>query len=199
MAEALGVASSVIAVVELTGKVAGASIKLVNLWKEIKHVPDALLEKAERLRDFEDFLQETESQAANSPLPQRAWNSALLQKYIARTRSVLKDLQEMVDQLYTQVTDRRRFKRKLASTKAVLRKEDLSALDSKLNLALELFRLAREQYLTSRLIPSPLRRLMGKLPVEVKLRTPRLTAAQTPANPSLLERQQWRTSPTDEP
>ncbi|KAK1455495.1 hypothetical protein CPAR01_00998 [Colletotrichum paranaense] len=148
MAEALGVASSVIAVVELTGKVAGASIKLVNLWKEIKNVPDALLEKAERLRDFEDFLLETESQAADSPMPQRAWNSALLQKYISRTRAALKDLQETVDQLYARVTDPRKFKRNLASTKAVLRKEDLSALDSKLNLALELFKLAREQYLT---------------------------------------------------
>ncbi|KAK0374566.1 hypothetical protein CLIM01_08087 [Colletotrichum limetticola] len=148
MAEALGVASSVIAVVELTGKVAGASIKLVNLWKEIKHVPDELLQKAARLRDFEDFLLETESQAADSPMPQRAWNSALLQKYISRTRAALKDLQEMVDQLYAKVTDPRKFKRNLASTKAVLRKEDLSALDSKLNLALELFKLAREQYLT---------------------------------------------------
>ncbi|KAF4784476.1 hypothetical protein HER10_EVM0008812 [Colletotrichum scovillei] len=149
MAEALGLASSVIAVVELTGKVAGASIKLINLWKEIKNVPVELLEKVERLRDFEDFLLETESQAASSPLPQQAWNSALLQKYIARTRAVLKDLQDMVDQLYAQVTDPRKLKRKLASTKVVLRKEDLSALDSKLNLALELFKLAREQYLTS--------------------------------------------------
>ncbi|KXH50218.1 hypothetical protein CNYM01_13588 [Colletotrichum nymphaeae SA-01] len=148
MAEALGLASSVIAVVDLTAKVAGASIKLITLWKEIKNFPDALLDKAERLRDFEDFLLETESQAANSPLPQRAWNSALLQKYISRTRSVLKDLQDMVDQLYTQATDPRKLKRKLASTKFVLRKEDLSALDSKLNLALELFKLAREQYLT---------------------------------------------------
>ncbi|KAI3533968.1 hypothetical protein CABS03_10590 [Colletotrichum abscissum] len=148
MAEALGVASSVIAVVDLTAKVAGASIKLINLWKEIKNVPDALLEKAERLRDFEYFLLETESQAADSPMPQRAWNSALLQKYISRTRAALKDLQEMVDQLYARVTDPRKFKRNLASAKAVLRKEDLSALDSKLNLALELFKLAREQYLT---------------------------------------------------
>ncbi|KXH62791.1 hypothetical protein CSAL01_02696 [Colletotrichum salicis] len=72
MAEALGLAASVIAVVDLTAKVAGASIKLVSLWKEIKNVPEALLEKAERLRDFEEFLLETEIQASNSPLPQQA-------------------------------------------------------------------------------------------------------------------------------
>ncbi|KAK1636231.1 hypothetical protein BDP81DRAFT_35328 [Colletotrichum phormii] len=149
MAEALSLAASVIAVVDITAKVSKASIKLVNLWKEIKNVPDALLEKAERLKDFEDFLLETESQAANSPIPQQAWNSALLQKHIARTRTVLKDLQENVDRLHAQVTDPRRFKRKLASTRTVLRKEDISVLDSKLDVALELFRLAREQYLTS--------------------------------------------------
>ncbi|EXF74555.1 hypothetical protein CFIO01_12278 [Colletotrichum fioriniae PJ7] len=148
MAEALSLAASVIAVVDITAKVTGASIKLVNLWKEIKNVPDALLEKAERLKDFEDFLLETEIQAINSPIPQQAWNSALLQKYIARTRTVLKDLQENVDRLHTQVTDPRRFKRKLASTRTVLRKEDLSVLDSRLDVALELFKLAREQYLT---------------------------------------------------
>ncbi|KAJ3949232.1 uncharacterized protein N0V96_000347 [Colletotrichum fioriniae] len=154
MAEALGLAASVIAVVDITAKVTGASIKLVSLWNKIKNVPDALLEKSERLKDFEDFLVETESQLANSPLPKQAWNSALLQKYVARTRTVLADLQEMVDQLYIQVTDPRKFKRRLASTKAVLRKEDLSALDLKLNLALELFKLAREQYLTYAASPS---------------------------------------------
>ncbi|KAJ0315257.1 hypothetical protein COL5a_012050 [Colletotrichum fioriniae] len=148
MAEALGLAASVIAVVDITAKVTGASIKLVSLWNKIKNVPDALLEKSERLKDFEDFLVETESQLANSPLPKQAWNSALLQKYVARTRTVLTDLQETVDRLHIQVTNPRKYKRKLASTGAVLRKEDLKVLDSKLNVALELFRMAREQYLT---------------------------------------------------
>ncbi|KAK1672275.1 hypothetical protein BDP55DRAFT_558788 [Colletotrichum godetiae] len=154
MAETLGLAASVIAVVDIAAKVAGASIKLASLWREINNVPHALLAKAERLQDFEEFLLETESDVANSPLPEKVWNSAQLQKRIERSRTLLKSLQEMVDQLHSQVTDPRRYKRKLASTKAVLRKEDFCALDSKLNLVLELFKLAQQHYQTY-VVPDP--------------------------------------------
>ncbi|OHE91608.1 hypothetical protein CORC01_13085 [Colletotrichum orchidophilum] len=71
MPGALSLAASVIAVVDVTAKVAGASIKLINLWKEIPNISDALLKEDESPQDFEDFLLDTESEAAKIPLPQQ--------------------------------------------------------------------------------------------------------------------------------
>ncbi|KAJ5004770.1 hypothetical protein K4K48_009003 [Colletotrichum sp. SAR 10_66] len=147
MAEALGLASGVIAVVDMAAKVGGASMKLKRLWNEVKEAPYMLLQKAEQIQDFEEFLIDTECQVATNPLPATAWSSALLQKYIAKARTVLCELQEMIDDLLDQATAGRGYKRKIGSTKAVLLKDNIKALDAKLDQALNLFKMAQGQYM----------------------------------------------------
>ncbi|KAF3804733.1 hypothetical protein GCG54_00012224 [Colletotrichum gloeosporioides] len=145
MAEAFGIAASVIAVVDITAKVGGISIKLKKLWNEVKNVPATLLLKADQLQEFEIFLKDTEDQIAASPLPDSAWNSGMLQKYVARARSILDELQTMIDEFQRQLADPRR--RKITSAKIILRKDDIRSLDAKLDQALNLFRMAQGQYI----------------------------------------------------
>lgn len=145
MAEAFGIAASVIAVVDITAKVGGTSIKLKKLWNEVKNVPATLLLKADQLQEFEIFLKDTEDQIAASPLPDSAWNSGMLQKYVARARSILDELQTMIDEFQRQLADPRR--RKITSAKIILRKDDIRSLDAKLDQALNLFRMAQGQYM----------------------------------------------------
>ncbi|KAF5484096.1 hypothetical protein CGCF413_v014572 [Colletotrichum fructicola] len=147
MAEALGLASGVIAVVDMATKVGGASIKLKRLWDEVKEAPYMLLQKAEQIQDFEEFLVDTELQVATNSLPATAWNSALLQKYVAKARTALGELQEIIDDLLDQATAGRGYKRKIGSTKAVFRKDNIKALDAKLDQALNLFKMAQGQYM----------------------------------------------------
>ncbi|KAK2023772.1 hypothetical protein LX32DRAFT_656719 [Colletotrichum zoysiae] len=148
MAEALGLAASVIAVVDMTCKVGSASLKLAGLWREVKEVPSMLLEKAERIKDLEEFLDDTESQIAKSQLPEIVCNMARLQKHIPKARSALTNVQEMVDLLQVKVNaDRHGFKRRFASTKVLLRKDEWNALDRSLDSALHLLSIAQTQYL----------------------------------------------------
>ncbi|KAK1961070.1 hypothetical protein LY78DRAFT_317033 [Colletotrichum sublineola] len=146
MAEALGFAASVIAVVDMTTKVGSASFKLMRLWNEVKEVPVMLREKAERIKDLEDFLDDAEIQMANNQLPKAVYNMARLQKHIAKARCALTDVQEMVDQLQAKANaSQRGLKRRFASTKVLLRKDEWNALDKSLDSALYLLSIAQAQ------------------------------------------------------
>ncbi|KZL85573.1 hypothetical protein CI238_04573 [Colletotrichum incanum] len=148
MAEALGLAASVIAVVDMTSKFGSASIKLMRLWNEVKEVPIMLLEKAERIKDLEEFLDDTENQIARNLLPEAVCNMARLQKHIAKARGALTNVQKMVDHLQAKVNaDQRGFKRRFASTKVLIQKDEWKALDKNLDSALYLFSLAQTQFL----------------------------------------------------
>ncbi|KAK1636281.1 hypothetical protein BDP81DRAFT_36060 [Colletotrichum phormii] len=154
MVEALGLAASVIAVVDMTAKVGSATFKLMKLWNEVKEVPAMLLEKAERIKDLEDFLLDAEDHIQNSPLPQAFWNNTnhRLQQHIKKVRRALDELQYVIDKLQANLTARKDgFRSKLLSTKVVFRKEELKALDRKLDAALRLFAFAQRQWLMAML------------------------------------------------
>ncbi|OHF01138.1 hypothetical protein CORC01_03452 [Colletotrichum orchidophilum] len=149
MAEALGLAASVIAVVDMTTKVGGATFKLMKLWNEVKEVPIMLLQKAERMQDLEDFLLDAEDQIQNSPLPQAFFNTNhRLQQHIQKVRRALDEVQNLVDDLQTKLAARKDgFRNRLLSTKVVFRKDELMALDRKLDAALYLFSIAQMQWI----------------------------------------------------
>ncbi|KAL0768308.1 hypothetical protein CaCOL14_009283 [Colletotrichum acutatum] len=108
MAEALGLAASVIAVVDVTTKVGSATFKLMKLWNEVKEVPTMLLQKAERIRDLEDFLLDAEGHIRDSPLPQAFWNTNhRLQQHIEKVRRALDEVQQVVDDLQAKSTARK--------------------------------------------------------------------------------------------
>ncbi|KAK6215069.1 hypothetical protein QIS74_08088 [Colletotrichum tabaci] len=148
MAEALGLAASVIAVVDMTGKVGSASFKLMRLWNEVKDVPTMLLEKAERIQDLEEFLGDTEDQISRSLLPEVVCDRGRLRKHVAKARRALTEIQDLVDQLQAKVAaDQRGFRRRFASTKVLLQKDEWKALDQKLDSALHLLSIAQTQCL----------------------------------------------------
>ncbi|KAK0382110.1 hypothetical protein CLIM01_00525 [Colletotrichum limetticola] len=149
MAEALGLAASVIAVVDVTAKVGSATFKLMKLWNEVKEVPTMLLQKAERVRDLEDFLLDAEGHIQSSPLPQAFWSTNYrLRQHIEKVRRALDEVQDMVDDLQAKLTARKDgFRSKLLSTKVVFRKDELKALDTKLDAALGLFSIAQMQWI----------------------------------------------------
>lgn len=148
MAEPLSFAASIIAVVDVAGKAVSLSFKLKSLWDEIKDVPSVLLEKAEELQVLEEFLRNAENQVLITPMPNLVWNNKMMQQSIRTARSALEDLQRTIDALNTQVTNSRRHIRKIAATKAALRKKDIQGLEQKLDRALNLYRMVQMHYIT---------------------------------------------------
>ncbi|KAK2749013.1 orf21 protein [Colletotrichum kahawae] len=136
MAEALGLASSIIAVADLTGKTIALTIKLKALWEEVKDVPVTLLEKAEHLQHLEELLDLAEQDAAEDYTPTAIWNA------INRARAAKNDVQNTIDAYTEELVNRRRYRRRLAAAKFVIHKDDLRTVEQKLDRALELYKLA---------------------------------------------------------
>ncbi|KAF9871469.1 hypothetical protein CkaCkLH20_11116 [Colletotrichum karsti] len=145
MAEALGLASGVIAVVDITVKAGSTYVKLTRLWDEVKQVPETLRAQTEEIRDLEDYPLDVETDFVTSPLPEFAPSRTLLERHITKCRFALDELKDAVDDVYVQVTNTRGFRSKIAATKAALRKDDLKILRSKFDRALKLFQLAQAQ------------------------------------------------------
>ncbi|KAF0322981.1 hypothetical protein GQ607_009744 [Colletotrichum asianum] len=156
MAEILGLASGVIAVVDMTTKVGGASIKLKRLWDEVNEVPSVLLQKAELVQGLDELFDQAERQLATQTLPALYNNKILLQKSTTKARSILAELQVMIDGLLEQSTVGRRYKRKIGSTKVVLRKSEIKSLDAKLDEALTHFQMAQSLYTMATLMHNPI-------------------------------------------
>ncbi|KAK2751495.1 hypothetical protein CKAH01_17876 [Colletotrichum kahawae] len=142
MAEALGLVASVIAVADVAVKAGSAYVKITRLWDQVKQVPAALREKTEEIRLFEEFLLDTERNLSQGQFPELTPNHAFLERLVTRCHDTLNELHDSVDQMYRRVASQSRLKRKIASAKAVLNKDDLEALTSKFDRALNLFQRA---------------------------------------------------------
>ncbi|KAF4784406.1 hypothetical protein HER10_EVM0008007 [Colletotrichum scovillei] len=148
MAEAIGLATSVIAVAEVTGKAIGLTLKIKSLWREVKNVPAVLLEKAEELQDLDDYLKDAESQTASSPVSKSVIDDEIMQKSLRRARAALADIQNTIDDLSLQMSDPRKHRRKLTAAKFFLQKDTIEDMERKLDRALELFKVAQGIYCT---------------------------------------------------
>lgn len=143
MAEAVGLAASVIAITDVAVKAGSAYLKITRLLDEMKQVPTELRLKADKVRFLEEFLYYAEYNLSKSPLP----SSTLLEDQISKCNSVLRDVKEMVDHTLSQIAQPTTFRRKIALTRAIFRREDLKVLEAKLDEALKLYQLAQEQYI----------------------------------------------------
>ncbi|KAF4810821.1 hypothetical protein CGCSCA5_v010340 [Colletotrichum siamense] len=146
MAEAIGIASSVIAITDVAFKAGSAYLKIIRLLDEMKQVPTELRLKADRVKFFEEFLFYADDNLSKNPLPSSAWSPTLLRDQLSRCHTILSDVSEMVDRTMAQITQPTSSRRRIALTKAIIRKDDLNALDMKLDEALQLYQLAQDQY-----------------------------------------------------
>ncbi|KAH0426095.1 hypothetical protein CcaCcLH18_10584 [Colletotrichum camelliae] len=153
MAEAVGLAASVIAITDVAVKAGSAYLKITRLLDEMKQVPTELRLKADKVRFLEDFLFYAEDNLSKCPLP----SSTLLEDQISKCNSVLRDVKEMVDHTLSQIAQPTTFRRKIALTRAIFRREDLKVLEAKLDEALKLYQLAQEQYILTMMASSLIR------------------------------------------
>ncbi|KAL3294572.1 Ankyrin repeat-containing protein [Colletotrichum asianum] len=145
MAEALSLVASVIAVADVAVKAGSAYVKITRLWDEVKQVPATLREKAEEIQLFEEFLLDTERSLSQDQFPELTPNRVLLERLIERCYDTLTELKDSVERIHTRVANHSRLKRKIASAKSVLNKDDLEALTSRFDRALNLFQRAQDQ------------------------------------------------------
>ncbi|KAI1384188.1 uncharacterized protein F4822DRAFT_63089 [Hypoxylon trugodes] len=103
MAEALGIASSGIAIAQIASQVGGAVFKLKRLWDEVKDIPDDIADLMEQIDCLDPILWEAGNTLDQSGLPSIVWNELASKPTTTYCRKALQDLTEMADDLSFQI------------------------------------------------------------------------------------------------
>ncbi|RYP55718.1 hypothetical protein DL771_012459 [Monosporascus sp. 5C6A] len=148
MAEALSVAASGIAIAQVASQVGVAVVKLKKFCDEVKDVPDDIADLLQQIDCLDPALWEAETSFESTGLPAMLWNDAAAKRSTTYCRNALKALTEIVDEMAVQINHPKRLNRKVASVKAVLKKDTLKKLEKRLENAVRMLALAQQSYLT---------------------------------------------------
>ncbi|KAH6970839.1 hypothetical protein BKA56DRAFT_735659 [Ilyonectria sp. MPI-CAGE-AT-0026] len=145
MAEVLGIVSSVITVIETAGKLGSSAIKLKQLWDEVQDVPDSIKRQMQHLdmltpvlEDMEYEFQQTRNMVRNDRTARRS---------LENCRKVIADLEELVEDMQSQVTGAKKGRRTTAKFKVTLKKAVVQEYHERLGSALQLLAMSQQTYL----------------------------------------------------
>ncbi|KAK8119698.1 uncharacterized protein PG998_004324 [Apiospora kogelbergensis] len=155
MTEPLGVVASGIAVAQLGVATGGAILKLKKLWDQVNDAPETISDLIERLELIYPSVWDFERQCSQSGLPPMLWDSSTAIRSLAYCRKALTKFSNVVDDLSTQITSRRGFRKRLTAFKVVLKKDELRRLEEQLKNSLEVLRFAQEAYTRALLTATP--------------------------------------------
>jgi len=147
MAELLGTVASGFAVAEVAGKAGGAVFKLKKLWDEINNVPETIADLMMQIECLDPAIWEVETQFVHSEFPPQLWNDVAARKSTQCCRIALRKLNDLVGDLAIQVSSTKRMNRKLARLKVVLKKDELRALEKRLETAVRMLQSAQNGYM----------------------------------------------------
>ncbi|KAK3690308.1 hypothetical protein B0T22DRAFT_191508 [Podospora appendiculata] len=146
--EALGATASAIAIAQLVQGAGKALMKLNNLLKEVKDVPEDVQEKIDQLNIFIPLLQGIESQFNQPNVSEEVIHSPAMIMSLAHCTGAVRKLQDLVNDMDAEIkrTDGRKVKRKIAMTRIVLKKETVLRLEKKLKDAITILDLSLHHY-----------------------------------------------------
>ncbi|KAH6974283.1 hypothetical protein BKA56DRAFT_93629 [Ilyonectria sp. MPI-CAGE-AT-0026] len=145
MAEALGLVSSIIAVVGVAGKLGTSALKLKRLWDEVQDVPEQIQMCIEQLEMLAPALQEMESEFQRTRnMVDHDSAGKLSLKYCQKATA---SLEGMVQDMQQQIESARKGKRTLARLKIRLKKGVVEEHQKRLQSALQFLSLSQQTFL----------------------------------------------------
>lgn len=143
MAATLGTVASTIAVVEVGVKVGSTIWKLKKLWDEVQDVPETIKSHMASIASMEPLLNEIEE---DLQMPQVQRNPSM-NRCSSNCRAVLRDLQNLVNDLSKDIDSKRMKRRYTKRMKVVLSKETLIHAQTKLQWAIQQLNTAQLHYM----------------------------------------------------
>ena len=147
MAEILGIIGSGVAVCQLAGEVSKVALKIRALWSEVEDVPDRIQDMLDELDIMDPLVREIEFQLNKNPLPGNVWNDASARMSLAYCRAAITSLSDMVNNLDREIKESKKLRRKIASVKAVLKKDTVRQLERQLKKATRMLQLSTQCYM----------------------------------------------------
>ncbi|KAH7276085.1 hypothetical protein B0J15DRAFT_531541 [Fusarium solani] len=145
MAEALGVVSSIIAIVGVAGKLGTSTFKLKRLWDEVQDVPTSIQRCIEQLEILAPAIQEMESEFERTREMVR--NDTAAKRSLEYSQKAMGTLEALVKDMEQQIASVRKSKKFLTQLKVRLKKDVLEEHQQQLQFALQLVSLSQQTYL----------------------------------------------------
>lgn len=147
MAELLGVVASSIAIIQITVEIGTAIGKFKGICDEISEVPESLQSLMRELELLDIFVNQTKDEInkpiATDQIPvQQTFFQTCLQ-YYHDTFQVLSDILEI---LIKEVNSVKSLRRAIGKVRVVLKKDAISRHEARLQRAISLLSLARQEY-----------------------------------------------------
>ncbi len=147
MAEVLGVVASGIAVAQVATTLGSAVVRLKALWEEVREVPERIADLMEQIDCLDPALWEAERLLSENELPAELWTDISARRSAEYCRKALRKLTALIDDLSAKIHSPKSPTRKIGRFRAVLKKDTLNILESRLESAVRLLQLAQQGYI----------------------------------------------------
>jgi hypothetical protein len=145
MAEVVGIISSGIAIGQATAAIAKSLVKLKDLWNEFRDVPEDLVFLVRQVEILRLLFEENESQVSQTGSASLPRSVQLAFELVTKGAS---ELEVLVEELQHGLKQRQGWKAKVAMTKAVLKKDQVKRVKSRLKATVALLNLAKQCQMT---------------------------------------------------
>jgi DNA repair ATPase RecN len=145
MAEILGLASSIITIVEVAGKLGTNTIRLKRLWDEVQDVPASIQRCIEQLEILAPAIEEMDHEFEKTRNMIRHDSAA--KRSLEYSRKAVETLDTLVRDMETQISAGKDCRRLVAQLKVRIKRDVIEDHQHRLTSALQLLSLSQQTYL----------------------------------------------------
>ncbi|KAF5625637.1 hypothetical protein F52700_9002 [Fusarium sp. NRRL 52700] len=145
MAEILGLASSIITIVEVAGKLGTNTIRLKRLWDEVQDVPASIRRCIEQLEILAPAIEEMDHEFEQTR--NMIQNDSAAKRSLEYSRKAVETLDTLVRDMETQISAAKSSRRLVAQLKVRIKKCVIEDHQQRLMSALQLLSLSQQTYL----------------------------------------------------
>ncbi|RBA20931.1 hypothetical protein FPRO05_08378 [Fusarium proliferatum] len=145
MAEILGLASSIITIVEVAGKLGTNAIRLKRLWDEVQDVPASIQRCIEHLEILAPAIEEMDHEFEKTR--NMIQNDSAAKRSLEYSRKAVETLDTLVRDMETQISAAKTSKRLVAQLKVRIKRDVIEDHQLRLTSALQLLSLSQQTYL----------------------------------------------------
>ncbi|KAF4953114.1 hypothetical protein FGADI_6264 [Fusarium gaditjirri] len=145
MAEILGLASSIITIVEVAGKLGTNTIRLKRLWDEVQDVPASIRRCIEQLEILAPAMEEMDYEFEKTRNMVR--NDSAAKRSLEYSRKAVETLDTLVRDMETQISTAKTSRRLVAQLKVRIKLDVIEDHQQRLTSALQLLSLSQQTYL----------------------------------------------------
>lgn len=146
MAEVIGVVASGLTIGSLAAGITSSIVKLKSYWDQVQNAPEDVRDLIEELEDLSYLLADIADDQQSNPMSSLIFDSTSASRCLQHCKRGADRLVELTDNLSTDLDASNGLRRKWASAKVMLKKDQVDRYKAKLERAIRLLSLSQQIY-----------------------------------------------------